>query len=112
MAPDGRRSKAEFPQYVRHAGRGLCTACMRREHRAKQRERNGLEPTKGYRRSDDELKALTEEAEFLFGTDHPYNIAKRLGYKSFHGFTSMLRGQGRDDLADKMIGDANDGLAS
>ena len=44
---------------------------------------------------------VTEDAEWIVGTDHPEHIAYRLGYRSTAHLYDALRRWGRQDLVDR-----------
>ena len=48
---------------------------------------------------------VIEDCEWLAGTDHPDNIARRLGYSSEHSLTAQLQHWGRHDLAARITRD-------
>ena len=54
--------------------------------------------TKAARRRD----LVLEEVRWLTGTDHPDNIARRLGYSSGVSLTKQLRNWGQRDLAARL----------
>ena len=45
---------------------------------------------------------VLEEIRWLAGTDHPDNIARRLGYSSEHSLTAQLQHWGRHDLVARL----------
>ena len=57
--------------------------------------------TKAARRRD----LVLEEVRWLAGTDHPDNIARRLGYSSGDSLSKQLRNWGQRDLAARLTRD-------
>ena len=47
-------------------------------------------------------QAVIEDVEWLAGTDHPDNIARRLGYRNGDSLTKQLWNWGQRDLADRL----------
>ena len=45
---------------------------------------------------------VIEDCEWLAGTDHPDNIARRLGYSSEHSLTAQLQRWGQCDLVARL----------
>ena len=45
---------------------------------------------------------VIEDCEWVAGTDHPDNIARRLGYSSEHSLTAQLQHWGQRDLAARL----------
>ena len=54
--------------------------------------------TKAARRRD----LVLEEVRWLAGTDHPDNIARRLGHSSVRRLADQVKCWGRPDLADRL----------
>ena len=54
-----------------------------------------MSSTKAARRRD----LVLEEVQWLAGTDHPDNLARRLGYSNGDSLSKQLRNWGRHDLA-------------
>ena len=47
-------------------------------------------------------QAVIEDVEWVAGTDHPDNIARRLGYSNGDSLSKQLRNWGRHDLATRV----------
>lgn len=45
---------------------------------------------------------VIEDVEWVAGTDHPDNIARRLGYSSEHSLTAQLQHWGQRDLVARL----------
>ena len=45
---------------------------------------------------------VIEDVEWIIGTDHPDNVARRLGYRSSKCLADQVKLWGRPDLADRL----------
>lgn len=45
---------------------------------------------------------VIEDVEWIVGTDHPENIARRLGYTNAENLATLLRRWGREDLSARL----------
>lgn len=55
------------------------------------------------RRTRERAQYVTTEVEHLLGSDHPGNIARRLGYADLDSLVHRLRVWGRDDLVGRLL---------
>lgn len=93
---------------ITNIGRRVCMTCRRASNRrsdAKKRARAKAarnDPPPQFDGSNPHREYICQEIEFLAGTDHPENIAQRLGYSQYDNLRLVLRRWQRSDLVQRL----------